>query len=170
MRADMFLRCKRKKRSTPVQSNHIHVLYRRQFCFYHQREIKMYDTVIKSVRILDGSGAPWYRGDIGIQDGKIQTKGHDEKNHYFISEKEETGKVTQKKILLKSMRALEFQCPLKFRCQTRVPVSASPTPVFCASASPVQYGMPSFICRAAALLFAAVTPSLCKYAAVLPTV
>ena len=27
--------------------------------------------------------------------------------------------MTQKKILLKSMRALEFQCPLKFRCQTR---------------------------------------------------
>ena len=68
MRADMFLRCKRKKRSTPVQSNHIHVLYRRQFCFW----------------------------------------------------------------LLKSMRALEFQCPLKFRRQTLVPVSASPTPVFCA--------------------------------------
>ena len=100
----------------------------------------------------------------------LHPKGYHEKNHYFFSEKEETGKVTQKKILLKSMRALEFQCPLKFRCQTRVPVSASPTPVFCASASPVQYGMPSFICRAAALLFAAVTPSLCKYAAVLPTV
>lgn len=79
MRADMFLRCKRKKRSTPVQSNHIHVLYRRQFCFFHQRETKMYDTVIKNVRILDGSGAPWYRGDIGIQDGKIQTKGYHEK-------------------------------------------------------------------------------------------
>ena len=27
--------------------------------------------------------------------------------------------MTQKKILLKSMKALEFQCPLKFRCQTR---------------------------------------------------
>lgn len=76
MRADMFLRCKRKKRSTPVQSNHIHVLYRRQFFFCHQREIKMYDTVIKNVRILDGSGAPWYRGDIGIQDGKIQKIGN----------------------------------------------------------------------------------------------
>lgn len=56
MRADMFLWCKRKKRSTPVQSDHIHVLYRGQFCFYHQRETKMYDTVIKNVRILDGSG------------------------------------------------------------------------------------------------------------------
>ena len=66
MRADMFLRCKRKKRSTPVQSNHIHVLHRGQFFFCHQREIKMYDTVIKNVKILDGSGAPWYRGDIGI--------------------------------------------------------------------------------------------------------
>lgn len=113
MRADMFLRCKRKKRSTPVQSNHIHVLYRRQFCFCHQREIKMYDTVIKNVRILDGSGAPWYRGDIGIQDGKTQTKGHDEKNHYFISEKEETGKVTQKKILLKSMGGIGIPMPSK---------------------------------------------------------
>ena len=27
--------------------------------------------------------------------------------------------MTQKKILLKSTRALELQCPLKFRCQTR---------------------------------------------------
>ena len=27
--------------------------------------------------------------------------------------------MTQKKILLKLIRALEFQCPLKFRCQTR---------------------------------------------------
>ena len=49
----------------------------------------------------------------------LHPKGYHEKNHYFFSEKEETGKVTQKKILLKSMRALEFQCPLKFRCQTR---------------------------------------------------
>ena len=49
----------------------------------------------------------------------LHPKGYHEKNHYFFSEKEEAGKVTQKKILLKSMRALEFQCPLKFRCQTR---------------------------------------------------
>ena len=49
----------------------------------------------------------------------LHPKGYHEKNHYFFLKKEEAGKVTQKKILLKSMRALEFQCPLKFRCQTR---------------------------------------------------
>ena len=48
----------------------------------------------------------------------LHPKGYHEKNYHVFSEKEETGKVTQKKILLKSMRALEFQCPLKFRCQT----------------------------------------------------
>ena len=62
----------------------------------------------------------WFTWKLRISNGLwLHSKGHDEKNHYFFSEKEETGKVTQKKILLKSMRALEFQCPLKFRCQTR---------------------------------------------------
>lgn len=31
----------------------------------------MFDTVIKNVRIIDGSNAAWYRSDIGIKDGKI---------------------------------------------------------------------------------------------------
>lgn len=50
----------------------------------------MYDTVIKNVRIIDGSGTPWYRGDIGIRDGRIRKIGHitqtenvvDGKDHY----------------------------------------------------------------------------------------
>ena len=35
----------------------------------------MFDKVIKNVRIIDGSAAPWYRGDIGIQDGRIRKIG-----------------------------------------------------------------------------------------------
>lgn len=35
----------------------------------------MYDTVIKNVRIIDGSGTPWYRGDIGLRDGRIRKIG-----------------------------------------------------------------------------------------------
>ena len=35
----------------------------------------MFDTVIKNVRIIDGSGTPWYRGDIGIQGGRIRKIG-----------------------------------------------------------------------------------------------
>ena len=35
----------------------------------------MYDTVIKNVRLIDGSGTPWYRGDIGIQGGRIRKIG-----------------------------------------------------------------------------------------------
>lgn len=31
----------------------------------------MFDTIIKNVRIIDGTGAPWYRADIGIRHGKI---------------------------------------------------------------------------------------------------
>lgn len=30
-----------------------------------------FDVVIKSGRVVDGTGSPWYRGDIGIRDGKI---------------------------------------------------------------------------------------------------
>ena len=36
----------------------------------------MFDKVIKNVRIIDGSAAPWYRGDIGIQDGRIRKIGY----------------------------------------------------------------------------------------------
>ena len=31
----------------------------------------MYDFIIKNVRILDGTGAPWYRGSIAVKDGRI---------------------------------------------------------------------------------------------------
>jgi N-acyl-D-amino-acid deacylase len=30
-----------------------------------------YDIVIKNGKILDGTGNPWFRGDIGIKDGEI---------------------------------------------------------------------------------------------------
>ena len=31
----------------------------------------MYDLIIKNVRIIDGTGAPWYRGSVAVKDGKI---------------------------------------------------------------------------------------------------
>lgn len=31
----------------------------------------MYDLLIKNARIIDGTGAPWYRADLAVQDGKI---------------------------------------------------------------------------------------------------
>ena len=31
----------------------------------------MYDLILKNVRILDGTGAPWYRGSIAVKDGRI---------------------------------------------------------------------------------------------------
>ncbi|MCA9048486.1 MAG: amidohydrolase family protein, partial [Planctomycetaceae bacterium] len=34
------------------------------------------DIVIRSGRIIDGSGAPWYRGDVAIADGKIVSIGN----------------------------------------------------------------------------------------------
>lgn len=34
-----------------------------------------YDVVIRSGKIIDGSGAPWYRADVGIRDGKIAAIG-----------------------------------------------------------------------------------------------
>jgi len=35
----------------------------------------MYDLIIKNGRIVDGTGNPWFRGDIGISHGKIQKIG-----------------------------------------------------------------------------------------------
>src|SRR5262249_8219462 len=34
-----------------------------------------YDVVIHGGRVVDGSGAPWYWGDVGIKDGKIAAIG-----------------------------------------------------------------------------------------------
>ena len=31
----------------------------------------MYDLIIKNVRILDGTGAPWYRGAVAVEGGRI---------------------------------------------------------------------------------------------------
>lgn len=30
-----------------------------------------YDLVVSDARIVDGSGAPWYRGDVGVRDGRV---------------------------------------------------------------------------------------------------
>jgi len=35
-----------------------------------------YDVVIRNGRIIDGTGSPWYAGDIGIRAGKIAALGH----------------------------------------------------------------------------------------------
>src|SRR4051794_13140141 len=34
-----------------------------------------YDLVITNGRIVDGTGSPWYSGDVGIRDGKIAAIG-----------------------------------------------------------------------------------------------
>lgn len=36
----------------------------------------MYDILIKNCRIIDGSGAPWYRADVAVKGGKIVKIGH----------------------------------------------------------------------------------------------
>jgi dihydroorotase/N-acyl-D-amino-acid deacylase len=35
-----------------------------------------YDIVIRNGRIVDGTGSPWYSGDVGIREGKIAAIGH----------------------------------------------------------------------------------------------
>jgi N-acyl-D-amino-acid deacylase len=35
-----------------------------------------YDVVIRNGRIIDGTGSPWYAGDVGIRAGKIAAVGH----------------------------------------------------------------------------------------------
>ena len=40
-------------------------------CLYLQSQAAGFDIVITNGHIIDGSGSPWYSGDIGIRDGKI---------------------------------------------------------------------------------------------------
>ena len=35
----------------------------------------MYDLMIRNARIVDGTGAPWYRADIAVEGGKIAAIG-----------------------------------------------------------------------------------------------
>lgn len=35
-----------------------------------------YDTIIRNGRIIDGTGAPWFRGDVAIKDGRIAAVGN----------------------------------------------------------------------------------------------
>ncbi len=41
-----------------------------------QADAQQYDLVIRNGRIVDGSGNPWFRGDIGIKDGRITRIGY----------------------------------------------------------------------------------------------
>src|SRR3954454_17733161 len=38
-------------------------------------EASVLDVILRNARILDGSGNPWYRGDVGIQGDKIVAVG-----------------------------------------------------------------------------------------------
>lgn len=40
------------------------------------RQDREFDVVIRNGHIIDGSGSPWYAGDIGIRDGRIATIGN----------------------------------------------------------------------------------------------
>jgi len=39
-----------------------------------------FDILIKNGRIVDGTGNPWFKGDLGIRDGKIVKIGRIQKN------------------------------------------------------------------------------------------
>jgi N-acyl-D-amino-acid deacylase len=34
-----------------------------------------YDVLIRNARVIDGSGSPWFRADVGVRDGRIRTVG-----------------------------------------------------------------------------------------------
>ena len=35
----------------------------------------MYDFVIRNAKIVDGTGSPWYSGDVGVREGRIAAIG-----------------------------------------------------------------------------------------------
>ena len=35
----------------------------------------MYDVIIENGVVLDGTGSPWFKADVGVKDGKIATIG-----------------------------------------------------------------------------------------------
>jgi N-acyl-D-amino-acid deacylase len=47
------------------------------FCFLsaHAQTSAPYDVIIRNGHIIDGTGSPWYSGDIGIRDGRIAAIG-----------------------------------------------------------------------------------------------
>src|ERR1043166_4680655 len=42
----------------------------------HAQTSAPYDLIIRNGHIIDGTGSPWYSGDIGIRDGKIAAIGN----------------------------------------------------------------------------------------------
>jgi N-acyl-D-amino-acid deacylase len=47
-----------------------------EFARAQEKSPAVYDIVITNGRIVDGSGSPWYSGDIGIRDGRITAVGN----------------------------------------------------------------------------------------------
>ncbi len=45
------------------------------FVFCSLAPAQTYDTIIRGGRIVDGTGSPWYSGDVGIREGKIAAIG-----------------------------------------------------------------------------------------------
>ena len=35
------------------------------------RSSPLFDTLIRGAKIVDGTGSPWYRADVGVRDGRI---------------------------------------------------------------------------------------------------
>ncbi len=45
-------------------------------CFSPAQSISAFDLVVTNGHIIDGTGSPWYSGDIGIRDGKVAAIGN----------------------------------------------------------------------------------------------
>ena len=41
----------------------------------HAQQQQQYDLIIRNGRIIDGTGSPWYSGDLGIRAGRIAAIG-----------------------------------------------------------------------------------------------
>ncbi len=47
------------------------ILFLLSFANAQDASVKTYDVVIKNARVVDGTGNPWFKSDIGIKDGRV---------------------------------------------------------------------------------------------------
>ena len=73
-----------------------------------------YDLLIRNARVVDGTGNPWYRGDIGIRNGRIAAVG--ELSHASAARTVDAKERVPRRVSsmsTRTSRAVWKQCPVE---------------------------------------------------------